>query len=200
MTTPRERRHDLNRQKILDTARKLILTDGLEGLSIRKLAEQVDYSPSAIYKYYESKEEIFQALREEGWRLADEIQTARTANCVDAAELLLVSGRAYLEFAETYPDYYHLIFDIPDELLNQSSDVITHPEFQGAINIFRRGVAEGTFQLPAGFTPELMAVMIWTSIHGMATQLNTSMRAHPAEFRALCDLVMTTFAKSITVK
>jgi len=68
-TSPRNRRHELTRQKILDTARSILLAGGVQAISMRTLAEKVDYSPAALYKYYANKEEIIEALRQEAWQL-----------------------------------------------------------------------------------------------------------------------------------
>ena len=68
-TSPRNRRHDLTKQKILDTARQILLTEGVQAISMRTLADRVDYSPAALYKYFANKEEIIAALREEAWEM-----------------------------------------------------------------------------------------------------------------------------------
>src|SRR3954469_12942121 len=54
---------------ILDAARDLFVAEGYQNVSIRKIAEKVEYSPAAIYGYFPSKDDIFLALAEEGFRL-----------------------------------------------------------------------------------------------------------------------------------
>src|SRR6267142_2939153 len=54
---------------ILDAARELFVTEGFQQVSIRKIAERIEYSPAAIYGYFPSKDDIFFALAEEGFRL-----------------------------------------------------------------------------------------------------------------------------------
>ena len=56
------------RQAILDAARDLFVTEGYRTVSMRKIAERIEYSPAAIYGYFASKDEIFFALVEEGFR------------------------------------------------------------------------------------------------------------------------------------
>src|SRR5712671_3154977 len=54
------------RSAILTAARSLFLSQGYANVSMRKIAEQIEYSPGAIYSYFASKEDIFFALAEEG--------------------------------------------------------------------------------------------------------------------------------------
>jgi AcrR family transcriptional regulator len=57
------------RRAILDAARELFVAEGFQNVSIRKVAERIEYSPAAIYGYFSSKDDIFFALAEEGFRL-----------------------------------------------------------------------------------------------------------------------------------
>ena len=66
-------RHERDREAIsraiLDAARELFVAEGYQHVSIRKIAERIEYSPAAIYGYFPSKDDIFFALAEEGFRL-----------------------------------------------------------------------------------------------------------------------------------
>src|SRR3954454_6251076 len=64
-----ERDRDAVRRRILDAARELFVAEDYENVSIRKIAERIEYSPAAIYGYFPSKDDIFFALAEEGFHL-----------------------------------------------------------------------------------------------------------------------------------
>src|SRR5947208_8641755 len=64
-----ERDREAVRRAILDAARDLFVTEGYQNVSIRKIAERIEYSPAALYGYFGSKDDIFFALAEEGFRL-----------------------------------------------------------------------------------------------------------------------------------
>src|SRR2546428_6220583 len=64
-----ERDREAVRRAILDAARDLFVSEGYDNVSIRKIAERIEYSPAAIYGYFPSKDDIFFALAEEGFRL-----------------------------------------------------------------------------------------------------------------------------------
>src|SRR5581483_10936141 len=64
-----ERDREAVRRGILDAARELFVAEGYQNVSIRKIAERIEYSPAAIYSYFPSKDDIFFSLAEEGFRL-----------------------------------------------------------------------------------------------------------------------------------
>src|SRR5262245_51071726 len=64
-----ERDRQAVRRAILDAARELFIHEGYQNVSIRKIAERIEYSPAALYSYFPSKDDIFFALAEEGFRL-----------------------------------------------------------------------------------------------------------------------------------
>ena len=57
------------RRAILDAARHLFIDGGYANVPIRRVASQLDYSPAALYRYFPTKDEIFNALAEEGFQL-----------------------------------------------------------------------------------------------------------------------------------
>ena len=71
-----ERDREAVRRAILDAARELFVTEGYRNVSIRKIAEKIEYSPAALYGYFPSKDDIFYALAEEGFQLLHEIGRA----------------------------------------------------------------------------------------------------------------------------
>src|SRR5438132_9259136 len=74
-----ERDREAVRRSILDAARELFVIEGFQNVSIRKIAERIEYSPAAIYGYFPSKDDIFFALAEEGFRLLSEMLPERSA-------------------------------------------------------------------------------------------------------------------------
>ena len=62
MTAPRTKRHLRTKQAILDAARQIIAEEGPAALSMRALADRIDYSAAGLYEYFGSKEEIIAAV------------------------------------------------------------------------------------------------------------------------------------------
>lgn len=199
MSTPRERRHEITKQRILDTARAILAADGLDGLSMRGLAQQIDYTPSAIYKYFASKEEILQAIRQEGFARGAVMQAEAIQPGMTPPEMLLAAGRAYLRFAELYPEHYQLMFNSPDLPPESIQAMLSTPDFNGLPQAIAAGVDQGYLHLPPGYTPELLAVQAWVMVHGIAMIKMNMMQAVQEDFGTLCDQMLQAFIASFTV-
>ena len=104
-----QRARDLTRRAILDAALELFVADGYAQVSIRKIAAKVDYSPAAIYRYFPSKDEIFFALAEEGFRLlgAPHITESADANPLEG---IRAAAWGFYEFSRRQPQYFALVF------------------------------------------------------------------------------------------
>ena len=101
------------RRAILDAARELFVVEGFQNVSIRKIAERIEYSPAAIYGYFPSKDDIFFALAEEGLRLLGDPKGVRNDPRLQAAppieRVRAIFWRLY-EFSRDQPQYFALIF------------------------------------------------------------------------------------------
>src|SRR2546430_5017122 len=108
-----ERDREAVRRSILDAARDLFVTEGYEQVSIRKIAERIEYSPAAIYSYFPSKDDIFFALAEEGFRLLGHPGVEGRRDALEGLDPLLriraVFWRVY-EFSRQHPEYFALMF------------------------------------------------------------------------------------------
>jgi AcrR family transcriptional regulator len=169
-------------------------------MSMRGLAEQIDYTPSAIYKYFKSKEDILQAIREEGFALSARMHAEAASQPQPAPEKLLAAGRAYLRFAETYPQHYLLMFNSPELPPGGVEAVANDPNFSGVPQIVREGVEQDYFRLPPGYTPEMMAFQCWITVHGMAMLKLGIMHGAREEFGAFCNQLLDAIVASFTVK
>jgi len=102
------------RRAILDAARELFVSEGYRNVSIRKIAEKIEYSPAALYGYFPSKDDIFYALAEEGFRLlhaADDPAKpdAALANLDPLDRIRAIFWRLY-DFSRQQPQYFELMF------------------------------------------------------------------------------------------
>src|SRR5262249_45439426 len=106
-----ERERTKVRQAILDAARDLFVTQGFEHVSIRKIAERIAYSPAAIYSYFPSKDEIFFALAEEGFRrLCGDYLAHPELLPADPLESIRHICLHFYHFSVEYPEHFALMF------------------------------------------------------------------------------------------
>ena len=91
----RERERTETREKILEAARSLFIEEGFDGVSMRKIADRIEYSPTAIYMHFADKEELFREICHEDFRkLAQSM--AGLAQVSDPVERLRRLGSAYV--------------------------------------------------------------------------------------------------------
>src|SRR5262245_4612142 len=104
-----ERDREAVRRGILDAARDLFVAEGYDNVSIRKIAERIEYSPAAIYSYFPSKDDIFFELAEEGFRLLGDPRQGEVQQLAPLARVRAVFWRLY-QFSREHPEYFALMF------------------------------------------------------------------------------------------
>ena len=164
----RTRRKQVLRQKILDVSREILLSQGFAGLTMRRVAEAIDYSPAAIYLHFQSREQIAQELCFAGLRRLYERLQSVTAK--DPATRLSGYARAYLEYSQSDPETYRLIFMADSQL---TKAVFTHQDSGGGEGALRLIVTAFT-ELHNGSKktcgkPSELAELFWASLHGLAS-------------------------------
>src|SRR5436190_11646936 len=106
-----ERDREAVRRAILDAARELFVTEGYQNVSIRKIAERIEYSPAAIYGYFSSKDDIFFALAEEGFQLLHQgAESHRQRGTREPLEQLREMIWGFYRFSCEHPQYFALMF------------------------------------------------------------------------------------------
>src|SRR5687767_15178717 len=99
-----QRERDRVRAAILTAARDLFVSEGYANVSIRKIAERIEYSPAAIYSYFPSKDDIFFALAEEGFQRLD-AKVRSAAGNPDPLEDVRATWWAYYEFSQEQREF-----------------------------------------------------------------------------------------------
>lgn len=126
ITERKLRQKEEMRNSILQAAWKLVLAEGWQSLSIRKIADAIEYSVPVIYSHFENKDAILMEFTREGFQLLTRSVTeARDkANSVD--HQLEMMAQAYWNFAFNNQEYYQLMFGlgIPTcEMVNSMAEV-----------------------------------------------------------------------------
>jgi AcrR family transcriptional regulator len=167
----RERERTEVREKILDAARELFINEGYEGVSMRKVAQRIEYSPTAIYVYFKDKEDLFHQLCHEDFgKLAAVMQDAPGVS--SPLERLKQIGRTYAEFGRRYPNHYKLMFMTahPPQALDESDRAIKgNPErdaYAFLKGIVEESIAGGYFR-PEYSDAELISQTLWAAAHGV---------------------------------
>jgi AcrR family transcriptional regulator len=169
MATRREREREEMRQRITDAARQLFVSQGFEHVTIRAIAEAIEYTPGAIYSYFKDKDEIFRTLHTEGFSELHKAFAMALMEPGTPIDYLRRIGHAYLEFARKNPQMYDLMF-----VCQEPVDYVEHnkPWIEGAraydnLRAVVRVAIDGGWLRPAD--PEVVAFTLWSACHGMVT-------------------------------
>ena len=168
----REREKQELRTKILDAARELFVAHGYEAVTMRKIAEKIEYSPTALYLHFEDKEALVRALCEHDF-LAFGAAFASLFAIPDPIERIQRAGMVYVDFALAHPVQFRLMFMTPAPTWTDKISRIdkTNPE-QNAYEFLRLNVEEAmqTGRLRPELTDvDMVAQILWAGVHGVAS-------------------------------
>lgn len=169
----REREKQELRARILEAARELFLAHGYDAVTMRKIAERIEYSPTAIYLHFKDKPALIHELVSGDFRaLAAQFQ--RIARVGDPVERLRQTGRAYIDFGLAHPSTYRTMFSAPPPSKSTKEEAHRgNPDSDGYA--FMRGIvaeAVSSGRLRPELTDvELVAQVCWASVHGVVSLL-----------------------------
>ncbi|HEX7118319.1 MAG TPA: TetR/AcrR family transcriptional regulator [Longimicrobiales bacterium] len=168
----RERERAETRRKILDAARDMFVEHGYEGTTMRAIARRIEYTPTAIYHHFRSKEALLYELCDEDFRaLGAAMQRIGTVD--DPLERIDRIGAAYVEFALTYPMHYRLLFMTRRPALDEAEAQRTHGDpGQRAYAMLREACADAIARerlRPEYDDPDQVAQMLWATMHGIVS-------------------------------
>ena len=182
--TPRERRRERNKNAILDVATELIQSNGIENISLREIAKHADYSPAALYKYFDSKAAIIQAVQtRENQKLIDLLKTV--SNELSPTQRLVELSLLYIQYALDNSVYLVLINSLSSgrKTKKQPVPVISpYVLFLNAVDAWGRH-EEINFQPDYGL--EEITYTLWSLIHGMATLRVSQLKDFEADFQSV---------------
>ncbi len=155
------------RDSILAAAEKVFAREGQAGLSIRRLADEIDYSPAAIYKYFGSKDELIDELKESFFeRILAQVHRIRDTE-LPFQERARDCVATYVRTALEKPHHYLAAFageaSLPAESAAQSNK---HQAFAALQDMVQEGVDCGAFR--ADLDPRRAAKSVWAASHGLA--------------------------------
>jgi AcrR family transcriptional regulator len=167
----RQRERDEVRERILDAARELFVECGYEGVTMRKVAERIEYSPTTIYLHFADKETLFRELCNTDFaQLAAVFQ--KLALIPDALQCLRACASAYIQFAVDHPNQYRLMFLTPRPHARSDENIPGKGDPNEDAYAFLNQIV--TSALEAGlFRPEyndvhLICQTLWAAVHGVA--------------------------------
>jgi AcrR family transcriptional regulator len=169
----RERERLETRGRIMDAARELFAREGYDAVSMRRIAEAIEYSPTAIYVHFQDKQDLLLQLCQCDF-LSMAQGMADLQQVPDPIERIRRMGHAYIRFGAGRPNHYRLMFMTPLEFppdaaekdpnhgkVDRSSYTLLRQTCQQAID---QGRIRREYR-----DPDLVAQTFWSAVHGVVS-------------------------------
>lgn len=172
--TDRKTRQRAEREAlIIAVTREIAEREGWNAVTIRRLAEEIEYSQPVLYSHFQNRDAIVAAVAVQGFGELAEALSKAAESGKSTGESIKSVAYAYLDFALSRPALYEAMFVLPSELLFAQSD--TKPQLKAAFAVLVETVS------PYGGVPQDVAETYWAALHGLS-ELERSGRIR-AEFR-----------------
>ena len=154
---------------LINAGIEILAKEGVDGLSLRKVAKRAGVSHSAPYSHFPNKQSLIAAISTEGFnQLYTELDAAVSSHSRYPKQQLTEGTRAYVQFAMKHGDTFKIMFS---GVLEKEKDYpafveISGKTFQLVVNIVR--ACQDAKVLEAG-PPELLAVSVWGQVHGIVS-------------------------------
>ncbi len=166
----RARERAQTQEKILGAARELFVKEGVEAVSMRKIAGAIDYTAAALYTHFKDKDDLVRTLCRHDFAAFGQTM-GRLGKMADPVERIAHMGLAYIRFAAEHPSHYRLMFMTPhvDRPAMKEEECATDPQ-AGGYAALRHAVAEAVEMSKfRGTDVELLSQTLWAGVHGVAS-------------------------------
>lgn len=175
ITERREREKQEIRDKIQDAARRLFAAEGFDNVTMRRIADAIEYSPTTIYHHFADKNALIQSLchADMGRMLA---VFADVPPHDDPVEMIRQIGLAYARFGLSHPHHYRFMFMTPVPAavaMPTAAEKEDHPgdrSFRVLVDAVERAVRGGHLRDEGVLK---MSYLFWTSLHGVIALFTT---------------------------
>ena len=171
----RERERDQMRTRILDAARELFAMQGYDAVSMRKIAEAIEYSPTAIYAHFKDKAELMRELCDEDFgRMAE--GNRRVFEIDDPVERIRQLGYHYIRFAVSHPNHFRLMFmtkpsceiEMTEEEMKQAGHGDPNQDGYALLRLCVRQAMEQKRLRDELSDVDVVTQLLWSGVHGVA--------------------------------
>ena len=196
----RDREKADTRQRILEAARELFTREGYAQTSMRRIADQIGYTATAIYHHFQDKDSLLNELCAVDFRALGEALRQMDETIPDPITRLRLMGQNYVRFALDHPQQFRFMFLVERPIPGPECVTIDPAEdgYQALIANVREAIATERFR-PEFSDPEMTSQVLWAGVHGLAViHLQSPEKSHPwldlrdpdASAAVLTDVVM----------
>jgi len=177
----KEREKEQRRNLILDAARRVLIEKGYHNTSIADISKLAEISVGTVYRYFENKEEIFNAIHQNGIEILHDRIMEAIPSGADPREQLLSIGTSYFEFSEedaTLFETFSYFLTFPEIIFKAEHRISQGTHGRKILNrvaaIIDEGISKGLFRQ---VNAQKYAILMWSTLHGIL------------QIKKVCDLI-----------
>ena len=165
-TLERKLRHRLEvRTSILEAAQKVVLKEGWEALSIRKIAEAIDYSVPVIYDHFVNKDALLLEFVKQGFDLLNGMLGIAKESSSNPEAQIKAIGYAYWKFSHDNKEYYRLMFGLGIPSCEAVKEISELAQFVEIVMEPIRTLIKSNLQKQ--MEPGVKFKSFWSALHGL---------------------------------
>lgn len=174
ITERRQSEIEILKRKIIDAAGDILAKDGYESLSIRKIANKIEYSPGIIYHYFKDKSEIITCIVEEKYENILKILREVPIDEKNPDKSIVEGLEAYIELMLSSPEEFKVILTNDIDAVREKVNILEcgiskkRQSIASLSNLIALGIKNGKFR---EMDTELTAQILWTATHGLLSRL-----------------------------
>lgn len=181
------------RADVCRVAEVLFARHGVEGVTMRQIAAELDCSSTTAYRYFKNKDEILAAVRASAFNRFCQVIEDATRSSPDPRAASRNVGQAYLDFALKHPDAYRMMFDI------SQAEVTVHAELADALaRAHRSMVAYVAPLIHADILrgdAQALGQMLWAAAHGLVMLRLSGIVTSDRELRRLHETTLSALVR-----
>ena len=164
----------LRRAEILQAAERIFVLEGYEGATIRKIADEVGVSSTALYMHFRDKDQILLEICTEVMERLLSLNSEISARPIDSVSRVRLMLEAYVRFALSHPNAYRLVFCASPlagsaQKRDATNDIGANC-FERFSGVVREIAAEGRLRTGDSRTA---ALTLWAACHGLVALMIT---------------------------
>ncbi len=162
--------HGNLREALVDAALEILSNDGVDGVSLRKVALRAEVSATALYTHFRDKRELLAEMAAQGFEGLSMAMLEQSKGIDDTAERLLALSRSYVFFAIENASLFQLMFG--KQLSNLAEFPVLAEASANCYAMMTNAVAEQMKDGKGVASAQIGAAAAWSMIHGLSTLIN----------------------------
>ena len=190
MARRKDHSHDQLHKMALDATREIAEKEGLSGITARRIAKQIGYSPGTLYNVFENLDDLIIQLNMDTLDALYSVCKAAPTND-DPVVALKSLARVYIRFTDDHPRLWSLLFErgVPH------GEQLPERHFEKVLQLLALAEVSIAPMFPPGREDERLhsVRVLWTGLHGICSLSATGTMAKNETPEAMADTLITNF-------